>query len=141
MPVKPTRQPSASAPVENAPDVLYARTVADQLERHLEKASTSIHWAQAAGGETTYGPPKLVWPRSPSLAYSFDEGSNEGVIMTVSDLQSGLNSWTPLLKLKFLGAMRSVMAEAVHVAEYLTAMDTPALLALQVQWERTRAAN
>ncbi|MFN9476599.1 hypothetical protein [Acidovorax sp.] len=137
MPVKPTREPG---PAEKAADVLYARTVANQLERHLERANTSIHWAQAAGSETSYGPPKVVWPRSPRLGYSFDEGNNEGVIMTVSDLRSGLDSWTPLLKLKFLGGMRSVMAEGGIVAEYLRGMDTQELLALQKQWDRARAA-
>lgn len=118
--------------------VLYVRTVADSLERYLEASDTSVHWAQAAGAEVSYGPPKLVWPKNAWLCYSFDEGSSEGVIVTVSNQPARNEGLVELIKIKFLRSMKSVLVEATHVVDFFNQLDERQILKTQCEAQAKR---
>ncbi len=113
---------------------LYVRTIADALEKHLEAANTSVHWAQAAGDETPWGAPKLTWPDDACIGYLIHDGNNEGTILKIvhrPDLY-GREAVIPLITVKFLRCMKSVFQECVHAMEFINQMDTQGMLAKQM---------
>ena len=116
---------------------LYVRTVADALEKHLGSLpDSSVYWAVVAGGEKSYGPPKMVWPDAPNLGYYFDHGSNEGTILTVMH-QPGLydrQALVPLIMVKFLREMKSVLREAADAVAFCDDLTVPHLL----EWKKGR---
>ncbi len=122
-----------AAQIKKSP-VLYVRTIADVLCRHLEAANTTVHWAVPAGGETSWGPPKLVWPDEPDLGYFIEEGANEGMKVSVIHQADRRDQATQLqlITIKFLCSRKTVFAEAVHVAEFFATMDVQKMLEIQV---------
>lgn len=122
------------------PDPLYVRTIADELTRHLERSDTSVHWATPAGGEVSWGPPKLTWPKDPFLGYVIDERSNEGTIVTVVHYESARKSdlGLPLINIKFLRGLKTVLTETVVVVDFLNNMKPDDMLKLQQEYEKKR---
>lgn len=112
---------------------LFVRTVADILCRHLEKANTSVHWAQPAGSEVPWGAPKQTWPKDPDIGYLISYGNNEGTIVTVVHIDDRRNrgQQEALITIKFLCGMEKVFEEAAHVMKFIQKMDFQKMLQAQ----------
>lgn len=119
---------------------LYVRTIAEVLAKHLERSGTSVHWANPAGSEVSWGPPKLTWPKAPFLGYVIDERSCEGTIVTVVHHESsrGSEHGQELIKIKFLRSLKAVLAEVVVVVEFLDSLKTDNMLHLQLENAKKR---
>jgi len=104
--------------------VVYARTVANALEKYLEAADTSVHWVQPDSAETSYGPPKLLWPTGDVLfAISIEPGMNEGTKVNVSYREAYRGQSQPLLCIKLLCGTERAFEQAVHVHRFLAALE------------------
>lgn len=128
---------STATTASTAKKPLYARTVADALEKHLGSLpDSSVYWAVVAGEEKSYGPPKMIWPDSPNLGYYFDHGSNEGTILTVMHQPGPYDreKLVPLIAVKFLREMKSVLREAADAIAFLDDLTVPHLL----EWQKSR---
>lgn len=127
---------------ESAP-VLYVRTVADALERHLEKANTHVHWARPDGRETSWGPPQLVWPKDPSLGYMLQHGHSEGTLLRVMHQQDRYDAATqqPLIVVKFLCGFGTASVDMKTVYDFLESLDVAQLLIQQEAIRTSRVAR
>lgn len=114
---------------------LFCRTIANALERHLEKSNSTVHWAQPAGDETSWGPPKLVWPEDPDLGFLVQRGNSEGMKVLVFNQLERYDSskQQPLLVIKFLCGTKQAFTEAAEVMDFIERMDIQALLATQTK--------
>lgn len=125
------------ADIATGSTVLYARTVAYMLEKHLQKCEDgSVHWATTAGDELPWEPAKLVWPDDPCLSYSIAQGTCEGskvVICEESRLPYASHlTRRELLVIKFLRGAKRVCAELPEVIEWLeSSLDIQACLEFQ----------
>ena len=120
------------------PDPLYVRTVADELGRHLERSNTSVHWVSPAGGEVSWGPPKLTWPALPCLGYVIEHGSNEGIKVTVKHSESARDPehGKSLIVIKLLTGIQNALKETALVVDFLNNMKPDEMLKLQQEREK-----
>lgn len=101
--------------------VIFARRIADALERHLMKADTSVHWVVATGDEPSYRAPTAVWPEG-DLAFRICvfEGVNEGSrIEVLHEANEAPFNYISLLRVKTLSGIKRAFPEAVHVHDFL----------------------
>ena len=130
------------ADIATCSTVLYARTVAYMLEKHLQKCEDgSVHWATTAGDELPWEPAKLVWPDDPCLSYSISQGTCEGckvVICEESRLPYASHlTRRELLVIKFLRGAKRVCAELPEVIEWLeSSLDIQACLEFQTKHKK-----
>ena len=126
-------QEETTAPQETEPK-LYVRTIADVLCRHLEAMNTSVHWAQPDGGEVSWEPPKLVWPKHPNIGYLVEEGKNEGTIVRVvhiNQTRGQQRQIEPLIVVKFLREMNAAFQESILISKFIAQMDLQKMLQTQ----------
>lgn len=125
---------SNSKSVTAAP--LFVRTVAQALERHMSaKEESRMHWAQPAGYEVSWKPPKMHWPATdyPDLGYLIKRGGNEGyqVWVTHQPDPSNCSLQQPLIIIKCLTSYAETFNQARMAMEFFESMNTEALLKSQ----------
>lgn len=118
---------------KDSPVPLFARTVANALERHMNTREESrLHWAQPAGAESPWEAPKLLWPAEnyPDLGYLIKQGSNEGyqVLITHQPEPRNCSNQQALIVIKCLCSHAEAFNQARLVMEFIEKMDTEALL-------------
>lgn len=104
--------------------LVYARSIAQAMEKYLEAADTSVHWVQPSSDETSWGPPKLRWPTDDVLfAVTIEQGMNEGTKVSVSYRTGYRTEPQCLLSIKLLCGTEKAFSEAVHVHRFLHSLD------------------
>ncbi len=125
---------------KDAEVTLYAGTVADALERHLNEAGTSVHWVRAVGEESSWAPSRVTWPSDPALSYQVQQGLSEGSLVYVM-LQ--LDPREPaavrrLLTVKLLCAGAKAYAECALISAFLDKLNPADLMAAQARiWKKS----
>ena len=115
---------------------LFVRTVAQALERHMEaKKESRIHWAQPAGDEVSWEPPKMHWPAEdyPDLGYLIKRGGNEGyqIWVTYQPDPGTCSHQQPLIIIKCLCSYAETFNQARMAMEFIESMNNEALLRSQ----------
>lgn len=125
---------TATANVEVEP--LFVRTIANALERYMDKREDGrVHWAKPAGNEVDWGPAKLTWPNVDDSYLSFvvSQGSNEGYLVWVCHQEAhyGTEGLKALMVIKCLCCHAEAFNQARLVMEFLKKMDLAELRADQ----------
>lgn len=100
---------------------ILARTVAQALETHLERCSTSVDWVRVIEKDLLPCTPRKEWPApAPLLDVMLCRG-REGMLVYVM-AQADPNQphkVTPLLQIKMLGDYKTVCSELQFIWEFL----------------------
>lgn len=123
----PTAQTSTSSETTVSPkkSPIFARKIADALERHLEAAETSVHWVTAIGDASSFKAPTALWPEGDfSVRICVSEGASEGSrIEVMYEVNREPFECLPLLRVKTLSGMKRAFEEAFHVYQFMSALD------------------
>lgn len=123
----PTTQSSTSSEKTGSQNKspIFARKIADALERYLEAANTSVHWVTATGDASSFKAPTAIWPEGDfAVRICVSEGSSEGSrIEVMYEVNREPFESLPLLRVKTLSGIKRAFEEAFHVYEFMSALD------------------
>lgn len=124
MPMDPTSTASQTTG-SSKKSPIFARKIADALERYLEAADTSVHWVTAIGDASSFKAPTAIWPEGDfSVRICVSEGASEGSrIEVMYEVNREPFECLPLLRVKTLAGMKRAFEEAFHVYQFMNALD------------------
>lgn len=112
---------------------IYARTVAEALEKHLGSLEdSSIYWVTTTFDDNCK-PNKILWPKEDQYGYLIYDGCNEGIKIevTVEQLIDGKFQHNSYLTCKFLCGMSKAFTEAARVREFMDSTNFTAMAQTQ----------
>ena len=119
-----------------ATPVLFARTVANLLEKHFSKREDSrVEWVQPGGPEASWEPPQRVFPdcNDVNLGYMVRQGHSEGYHIHLTHYPEYRNEEKiqVLLVIKCLCSFAETFNQARIVMEFIEKMNYQDILANQ----------